>query len=418
MDNEISSKTPCPCGSGKPYGSCCKKKNFKYIIENNEIIKQIPLHEEIIPLLQEEKKKFKQYYGREPSDSDFLFAFAPIYGNDIVLNTVYFFRQEGVPEREIYAYYKSDGLLPCNTNIDLLPEKEIQEYKTLCNEFDKAMEPTQEQSINAVKFVLLTNSIIEDTSYYVIDAVIDTLNDYIHRHNESETTPEYQMETEKDYCLFSALKTIKTLQSIKQLIDAHLTECIYALGRGVFENYLYLCSVNSDPSFFNEFLLPKVDRENYSFARRADGGINYKRVIKNETGEERSIKVNIADLVERLPYDTDKELYRTFYTTACQYVHVDVMSAQSYFSECDPYDEIDRALIASLIVGLLSVFLLLRIASNNTTLKQYKEDVNHLCQNELFPKISMCLSAANSDPEHKNDIYDLLLRRISEEKSR
>lgn len=217
--------------------------------------------------------------------------------------------------------------------------------------------------------------------------------------------------------MFSALKTIKTLQSIMQLIDSHLTECIYALGRGIFENYLYLYSINCDSSFFYEFLLPKVDQENYSFARRHDGSINYKRVIKNETGEEKNVRVNIADLVERLPYDTDKELYRTFYTTACQYVHVDVMSAQSYFSECDPYDELDRALIASLIVGLLSVFLLLQIVSNNTTLKQYKEDVNHLCHNELFPKISKCLSAANCDPEHKNDIYDLLLRRISEEKS-
>ena len=61
-------------------------------------------------------------------------------------------------------------------------------------------------------------------------------------------------------------------------------------------------------------------------------------------------------------------LYQTFYITACQYVHVDVMSAQSYFSKCDPYDELDRTLIASLIVGLLSVFLLLQIASNDTTL--------------------------------------------------
>ena len=418
MDNEISSEMPCPCGSGKPYGHCCKKKNFKFIAKNNEIIKQIPMHEEIVPLLQEQKKKFKYYYGREPSANDFVLSFEPVYGNDVLLNAIYCFRQSGIPERNIYAYYKSDGLLPCSINVDLLPETDIQEYNALCEEFDKAMASDGDHSFSAIKYVLLTNSMVEDITYHVICAVIDTLNDYIHRHNESKMTLEYQMATEKDYCLFSALKTIKTLQSIKQLIDAHLTECIYALGRGIFENYLYLCNINSDSSFFNELLLPKVDQENYSFARRPDGSINYKRVIKNETGEEKSVKVNIADLVERLPYDTDKELYQTFYITACQYVHVDVMSAQSYFSECDPYDELDRTLIASLIVGLLSVFLLLQIASNDTTLKQYKKDVNHLCHSELFPKISICLSAANCDQEHKNDIYDLLLRRISEEKSR
>ena len=99
---------------------------------------------------------------------------------------------------------------------------------------------------------------------------------------------------------------------------------------------------------------------------------------------------------------------------ACQYVHVDVMSAKSYFSVCDPYDEVDPALLASLVVGLLSVFLLLQIASNASTQKQYQEDVNYLCCNILLPKISESLLLANSDPEHKNDIFDLLLRRISE----
>ena len=185
MDNEISSKMQCPCGSGKTYERCCKKKKFKFITEKNEIIKQIPLREEIIPLLQEQDKIFEYYYGREPSDNDFVLSFEPVYGNELLLNAIYFFRQEGIPERNIYAYYKSDGLFPCSTNVDLLPEREIQEYISLCNVFDNAMEPTGEQSFSAIKYVLLTNSMIEDTSHHAICAVIDTLNDYIHRHNGS-----------------------------------------------------------------------------------------------------------------------------------------------------------------------------------------------------------------------------------------
>lgn len=413
-DKEIPFGMLCPCGSGKTYGRCCKKKDFKFVHKDGKIVKQIPIHDDLIPLLQEADTKFEQYYGRKPSENDFVISFAPIYNNEVLLQAVYCMRQVGIPESNIYAYYKSDGLFPCDINIKLLPQKEIQEYESLCEEFEKAMQPPQNNSISALQFVLLTNPLIRETSEYVICAVIDTLNDYIHRHSDCETILKYQMTTEQDYCLFSALKTLKTLQSIQQLTTAHLTECIYAMGRGIFENYMYMCNINNDSNFFAEILLPKVDQTNYTFARRPDGSINYKRVVKNETGEERNINVNISDLVGNLPYDTDKDLYHSFYTMACQYVHVDVMSAKSYFSVCDPYDEVDPALLASLVVGLLSVFLLLQIASNASTQKQYQEDVNYLCCNILLPKISESLLLANSDPEHKNDIFDLLLRRISE----
>ena len=49
----------------------------------------------------------------------------------------------------------------------------------------------------------------------------------------------------------------------------------------------------------------------------------------------------MIDLVDTLPYQNDKGMYDIFYKTACQFVHVDVMSAKSYFSVVDPYDEID-----------------------------------------------------------------------------
>ena len=40
--------------------------------------------------------------------------------------------------------------------------------------------------------------------------------------------------------------------------------------------------------------------------------------------------------------------------------------------------------------------------------------MEYLCRNILLPKISKSLLLANSDFEHKNDIFDLLLNRISE----
>ena len=101
-DKEIPFGMLCPCGSGKTYGRCCKKKDFKFVHKDGKIVKQIPIHDDLIPLLQEADTKFEQYYGRKPSENDFVISFAPIYNNEVLLQAVYCMRQVGIPESNIY----------------------------------------------------------------------------------------------------------------------------------------------------------------------------------------------------------------------------------------------------------------------------------------------------------------------------
>ena len=44
------------------------------------------------------------------------------------------FRELNFPENEIYAYYKSGGLFPCDLNIDLTSEADIKEFNSLCSD--------------------------------------------------------------------------------------------------------------------------------------------------------------------------------------------------------------------------------------------------------------------------------------------
>ena len=88
-DKEIPFGMLCPCESGKTYGRCCKKNDFKFVHKDGKIVKQIPMHEELIPLLQENETMFEQYYGRKRSKNDFIVSFAPIYNNAVLLQAVY-----------------------------------------------------------------------------------------------------------------------------------------------------------------------------------------------------------------------------------------------------------------------------------------------------------------------------------------
>lgn len=411
---ELKNADICPCGSGKKYRACCKRKKFKFGLQGDKIIKKVPIHEEVKSLLKKMEDIFFEYYGRKP-ENDFLFAFTPIYNDEFLLHMVYTFRELGFPEEKIYAYYKSDGLFPCDVNIELLSQKDLEEFKSLCDEYSRLLSQSCEGELNNIQYVIASNSFLEEQIEYAMEAIIGSFNDFIHRHSMTNNITNYKMEKETDYCIFSALKTVKTLRSINKLRKEHLTECIYSLSRSIFENYMYMCSINMDHSLFKDKLLPKVDEENYTFDNYKDGKINYNKVIDRRTGGKLPVKIIISDLIKNLPCDADKELYTIFYQGVCQYVHVDVMSAKSYFSKYDPYDEIAPSLIANLIAVILAMLLLYQISKNKDTQSQYERDALYLCK-KLSKRFTDCLEVTRCDLEHPNVIFDILLNRLREYK--
>jgi len=410
---ELQKNYECPCGSGKKYGDCCRKKGFKFVREENQIIKQVPMNKEVEILFSELQRVFKEYYGRDCGQNDYVAAFAPIYNDRMLLEAIDLFRESNFPENKIYAYYKSNGLFPCDENIELLSEKDIEVFESLCNTYDEQMEATMDSGVSIIQFVAFANSFIEEQLEYTVTALISCMNNFIRRHSNENNIRQMKIEKEIDYCIFSALKTIKTLESVNKLRKEHLPECIYSLGRSIFENYIYMVNINRDTQMFKEKIVPKVDDERYVFETYTNGKINYNKVIEKATGKSINLKNNVKNLAENLPYETDKELYTLFYEVACQYVQVDVMSAKSYFSIYDPYDEIDPSLIAGLIIAILSMILLVQISENSEVELQYKKDVSFLYGN-LSERLKNSLEVAKCDPEHSNAIYDLLIRRLNE----
>ena len=101
-----------------------------------------------------------------------------------------------------------------------------------------------------------------------------------------------------------------------------------------------------------------------------------------------------------------------FYSKACQYVHVDVLSAKSYFAVLDPYDEVNPALVAELIISVIAVMLLDQLRKNSSVEDQFREDAGYLC-GKLSEILKICLEMVESDPEHQNVVVELLVRRIA-----
>ena len=74
----ISRNAPCPCGSGKKYKHCCYHKGFEWQEdEQGSVYKSIPMSSDVTAILDEQRQKFIDKYGREPGSDDPLFFDMP-----------------------------------------------------------------------------------------------------------------------------------------------------------------------------------------------------------------------------------------------------------------------------------------------------------------------------------------------------
>ena len=124
----------CPCGSGKAYGRCCLGKGFDYLVdEDGTIFKSIPVPDELVEVIEEQRQKFIEKHGREPGPDDKLFFDAP------PLEHAEHFMVEGMKQARldpaiIYAFEKT-GLLVTGANEHLISDVDRAEWEAAVREY-------------------------------------------------------------------------------------------------------------------------------------------------------------------------------------------------------------------------------------------------------------------------------------------
>jgi hypothetical protein len=410
---ELSDHELCVCGSNRRYRNCREEKDFQFGYTNGTLAKQIPLSSgNLTTLIQEAKRLFKEIYGRDALDGDFLVPFAGSSTEDMSVSMVYMTREAGIPENLIYASYKSGWLMPTESNMDLLSERDLDKFQQLNNQYNDAIaNPKSDKGINMLSFLNFANDTLKSIYCDSIRKLEMTLNDYVRRHSHGVSLYNYEVKTVNDYCIFLSLKTLKIISGINKLYENHLNDSIYILSRGLFESYMYINAINQSPDFFNSKIIPRVDEVNFTFDKHKDGSTNYRYVIHKNSGDKKNIDVKVFDLGKYFTNEYDKELYRMFYQPACKYVHTDILSAQSYFNSFDPYEEIDITLVAGIISAAIIVILAEQIGLSFGTQRQYKKDVSYLLK-QIRDDLITCFQILESDPAHPNAVYKTFVKRL------
>lgn len=132
---KLSRNAPCPCGSGKKYKQCCYGKDFGYEQgDDGTVFKSIPLSQEMVDLLGEQRQKFIKKFGREPGPSDQLFFDMP-HPEQVEHMTVQAMKEAGIDPAIIYGYEKT-GRLVTEDNQHLLSEADLDEWNAAIEEYE------------------------------------------------------------------------------------------------------------------------------------------------------------------------------------------------------------------------------------------------------------------------------------------
>ena len=128
---ELDDREPCPCGRDALYGECCKSVGIRWYREGDLLYKQYNAHipQEGMDFLNENEQKFLMLFGREPTSDDLIFFDASAHGNDYFRKCITFLRNLGLPKEWIYAFYRTDGLMPTVENEKFLSQSDIELFR-------------------------------------------------------------------------------------------------------------------------------------------------------------------------------------------------------------------------------------------------------------------------------------------------
>jgi predicted glycoside hydrolase/deacetylase ChbG (UPF0249 family) len=101
--------------------------------ENGNAFKSIPMSEEVAQVVEEQRQRFVEQFGREPGPDDRVFFDAP-HQEHVEHEMVQAMKQAGINPAKIYAFEKT-GRIVSEDNLHLLSDADLAEWQAAIDEY-------------------------------------------------------------------------------------------------------------------------------------------------------------------------------------------------------------------------------------------------------------------------------------------
>lgn len=317
---EVRKNSKCPCTSGRIYSECCKRKTLRWLIDDEgNFHKRIPLSSEVTEILKEASADFQRIFNREPkknTDPVFLLKYL-MSDEEVERKSIELMQLAGIQPNLIYAYRKTGGLLLTKENITLASTKDVEDWNDAIDEYDKLQKIQTDPDLRDSLFDLLNEE---------LDACIICLG-YVLEHgldpNSVRLPSSSNFFTIDDYALVCATKSMKTLRSIKVLLEENIGADGLSLARHLLENYFHIVFALSRPEMLKHLTDAPIGLKlgTHDFARKSNGRIDARRILSKKDGAEYLGHISYYKMAESSPHHEDLELFDYMYSFLSEYTH-------------------------------------------------------------------------------------------------
>lgn len=291
----------------------------------------IPIRPELQEILEDERVRFRDIYGRLPRSGDSLFLKHPD-PDYIYFKTASMMQKADLPPDKIYAYLRT-GLLVWEGNLDLIPDKDLQEWQDAIDEYwsDDTSEDQDSVKKNAAIFKKL--ELLEDYS----NRIIIILDRFLQHFGEAKNilTNSDGEHTHHDFIMLCIARSLKSLRALDHLLSDCYGEDALVLARAVYENYLATSFLLRSPEKIHDLVTARV-RLLSGDCERVKVVINgrKRRVIRDiKTGQIFDANIEIRKMAENSLDQGDIEIHTFLYSYLSDYSHPTIFSLERYLNE-------------------------------------------------------------------------------------
>jgi len=246
----------------------------------------------------------------------------------------------GLQPHFIYAYQKTGGLLLTSKNKSLTSTKDQQDWEAAIDEYFELEKNPPELHLVDVLFESLKEEL--DSCIiclgYVLENGLDSGAERLASSSEYFTVD--------DYVLVCAAKSMKTLRSIKALLEENIGADTLALARHLLENYFHMVFALARPDMLRHLADAPVGLKmgTHDFARTTKGRIDSRRILRKSDGLEYLGHISYYQMAESSRHPRDLELFDYMYSFLSEYTHPSLAGFELVLGEKGKLDSLSNEL--------------------------------------------------------------------------
>jgi len=327
---ELRWNAKCPCGSGKSYGDCCKKRDFKWVKDKKGITyRQVKMSEELVENLKKAEERFEQVFGRKPGRDDKLFIDQYRYDPELIESEFSRIALEaGVGPPVVYASEKT-GLIVTEENLNRFTELELEEWDEAIAEYYDL----EEQGIDPFLKDYDDGQFTYVAKWVELEAVLDGC--VIHLGRFIENMPRNKKLNGSDLLqYFWVQRTFQSVRSILVLVREGVGADCLPLVRSIYDNYLRISYLRMNPESAEDFLgIAGLSWGTHEYVRNDNGKLDRRRIRNKESGQITRGHISSYKMAERSGREIDLAFFDDVYDLLSSFVHSDVRHINEFLEE-------------------------------------------------------------------------------------